>query len=41
MQLILELAAEEDDKIALVLATLSGLCCLRKGEILGIKYGDL
>lgn len=41
MKLILELAATEDDKSALVLAVLSGLCGMRKGEILGLKYGDL
>ena len=41
MQLILELASSEDDKNALVLATLFGLCGLRKGEILCLKYGYL
>ena len=41
MQLILELAASEDDKSSLVLSTLAGLCGMRKGEILGLKYEDL
>ena len=32
MQLILELAASDDDKSALVLATLTGICGMRKAK---------
>ena len=41
LQLLIKQALIEDDKSSIVLVTLAALCGMRKGEILGVKWGDL